>query len=76
MYNQPVYPVVQFLLRYGSMLSIGVGILPLLGVAVGVLLGAPLWIVLPGIVVSALIWLLLKSYVEVLAIIADTLLPK
>jgi len=58
------------------MLSIGVGILPLLGVAVGVLLGAPLWIVLPGIVVSALIWLLLKSYVEVLAIIADTLLPK
>lgn len=76
MYQQPSYPTVQFLLRHGDLVAACVGALPLVAGLVSLIFSAPALIIIPAAGASALLWLLLKSYVEVLAIIADTLLPK
>ncbi len=76
MYQQPSYPTVQFLLTHGRTLATlcagGVAFAAIVAAWTG---GAP-WIAPVGALFAAGLWVLLQSYVEVLAIIADTLLPK
>ena len=68
------YPLVKLLMRYGTVFAATVA----LGTALVVSLagaGAPLWIgggVLAGIVV----FILLKSYVELVEILSDMLMPR
>ena len=72
----PHYPVVNFLLRHGHQFAIAVALLP---AAAGVYLGLSDWgwlVALAGIVTGAILYILAKSYVELVAIIADMLLPK
>ncbi|MGE3065987.1 MAG: hypothetical protein AB7K67_10390 [Hyphomicrobiaceae bacterium] len=76
MYQEPSYPTVRFLLRYGTILAAAIVAIIVAGAVIAVLFAAPVWIIAPALVVAGLVWLLIKSYVEVLAIIADTLLPK
>jgi hypothetical protein len=71
------YPVIRFLLRWGSVAAAAAGILAAVATAAAILfLAAPLWLLPAAIIVGAVIWALLKSYVEVLAIISETLLPR
>lgn len=73
---QPRYPAVQFFIRYGGYVAVGLGILPFLAGLVMVLAGMSFWWLLGGIVVSPLFYLFACSYVELVRIIGDTLLPR
>ena len=72
----PNYPIIQFLVRHGHPFAIGVALLPALA-GLWVLLAGGLWLYGIGAVVAgAVLYVLMKSYVELVAIIADMLLPK
>lgn len=72
----PAYPVVQLLVVHGKSLSFLLSALVLLGVcALGLFTGI-LWLLPAGLAAAGVLLVLLLSYVEVLRIIADTLLPK
>ena len=72
----PNYPIINFLVRHGHRFAIGVALLP---VAAGFCLayaggGWPYGA--GGLVTGAILYVIMKSYVELVAIIADMLLPK
>ena len=72
----PKYPIINFLLARGHAFAIAVSLLP---VAAGLWLafGGLGWIwVVGGVLVGAVLYVIAKSYVELVAIIADMLLPK
>jgi hypothetical protein len=75
-YKEPAYPVVKFMLTYGKIVSALVALVP---VAAALVLTWPVVspaMMVGGIVVGAIFGLLMLSYVEVLRIISDTLLPR
>jgi hypothetical protein len=76
MEQDATYPSVRFLVRYGAYLSAFLGLMPLAGAIVAVFNGWAWQLILGAIAVGALVWLFVFSYVEVLRIIEDTLLPK
>lgn len=74
--SPPSYPAIRFISTWGDALAI---IVALACAAIGVyavcagfhwLAGAV------GVAAGALLWLVLRSYVEVLRILADTLMPR
>lgn len=72
----PQFPVVTFLVRWGGALAILASLAPL-GVTLWLVLSglSPFWL-LAGILGGAALWLLLQSYVEVLRLLADALMPR
>ena len=71
------YPTIQLIVTHGDKIAILIAALPFLGsVAVFALL-ATHWLVLAaGIVTSLVLLLIMKSYVELVRVISDMLLPK
>ena len=72
----PSYPVVNFLLRHGHRFAVVVALLPAVP---GLYLGFSGWgwpVAVGGIMAGGILYVLAKSYVELVAIIADMLLPK
>ncbi len=75
-FKGPTYPVVTFLVARGAPCSV------VLSVLVGIICSAIgwsaglLWLIPVGIGVAAVLLVVLLSYIEVLRIIADTLIPK
>ena len=72
----PKYPVIDFLLRHGHRFAIAVALLP---VAAGLYLGLSGWswpLAVCGVLAGGILYVLAKSYVELVALIADMLLPK
>jgi hypothetical protein len=73
---QTQYPMVNLLVRHGSLLAIvGALLVPLGSVIIALMTGVWLY-VLGGCVGGLVLYVLLKSYVELVAIMADMLLPK
>ncbi len=71
------YPAVQFLLRHGNALAVAVGLfIALAGILASGLAGIGWGWAIAGIAAGALTYLLLKSYAEIVRIIAETLLPR
>jgi hypothetical protein len=70
------YPVVDLLVKRGTVVSAAVGAVPVLFGLAAVASGASWLFLAGGILTGAIAFLLMKSYVEVVAIIADMLLPK
>ncbi|MCH9674449.1 MAG: hypothetical protein K0U93_23625 [Gammaproteobacteria bacterium] len=70
------YPLVQFLVRYGRPMAVVVAIVVFFAVALWAATSGQWWLIAVGAVLSALLWALLRSYVEVVQIVADTLLPR
>lgn len=71
------YPTIKLIVERGDLIARAVALLPLLGgVAVVLLLGVHWLAVVAGAVGSAVLFLLMKSYVELVRVIADMLLPK
>ncbi len=70
------YPMVRLLVARGKGLSFLLCALVLLGCLGAGLWSGQLWLMPVGIVASAVLLGLLLSYIEVLRIIADTLIPK
>lgn len=75
-FHHPTYPVVQFLVARGRSLSFALSALVLLGLCGLGLSSGALWLLPAGLLGATVLLGLLLSYVEVLRIIADTLLPK
>lgn len=72
----PNYPVINFLLRHGHRFALAVALLPAI---TGLYLGFTGWgwpFAVGGAVTGVVLYVLAKSYVELVAIIADMLLPK
>lgn len=72
----PHYPTVEFLVKYGQHFAITLGALP---VALGILLAwfFQIWfLALCGAVAGGVLYVVARSYVELVQIIADMLLPK
>ena len=70
------YPTIKLIVERGNLLAIAIGLLPLLGAIV--LLGFDFhWmVVIAGAVAAAVVYFLMRSYVELVRVIADMLLPK
>jgi len=73
----PNYPVVNLLVSHGKWFAAIVAVLPVLAGLYLVVLGGMGWIFLcAGAVAGAVLYVIFKSYVELVCIIADMLLPK
>jgi hypothetical protein len=70
------YPTLRFLEKHGGWLAIAVGIAVFLAAIVATLLGASLWWLLAGAVAGALLFLVARSYIELIRLMTDMLLPK
>jgi hypothetical protein len=70
------YPVVALLLKHGAWLAIVAAAMPVLFALVAMLAGAHWLVLLAAVLAAPVVYVLLKSYVELVAIIADMLLPK
>lgn len=72
----PSYPTIQFLAANGDLFAILVAIAPVcIGVwAIAAGYSWP-WLLLAGAAAAAL-WLIVRSYIEVLRILSDTLMPR
>ena len=72
----PRYPTVEFLVKHGPKFAIALGILPLL-CALALAWYLQMWILVPGgAIAGAILFVIARSYVELVQIIADMLLPK
>jgi hypothetical protein len=70
------YPTIALILKWGEPLSAVLAALLPLGALLLVLQGASWLVLVAGIVAGAVAYGLLRSYVEVLRVIADTLIPR
>lgn len=75
-YKPPTYPVIQFILAYGKAAAIVIGAGAFLAGVAAAWLGLGVWFAVLGLIAGVIIGVLLLSYVEVLAVIADVLIPK
>jgi len=70
------YPTVKLILRWGDQMAIAVAVAPPL-IALALLAQGWSWpTLLAGCCIGAVVLVLARSYVELIRIIADTLLPK
>ena len=72
----PNYPVINFLVRYGHWFAVAVALIP---PSIGFYLAYAGWewpYAMGGVLAGATLYVIAKSYAELVAIIADMLLPK
>lgn len=70
------YPTVNLILRHGKWLAVALAaVVPLAALAL-VLNGWGWWLLPSGLLLGLVLFGLLMSYVEIIRIISDTLLPK
>ena len=71
------YPIIRLLHRHGTWLAALVAVCPPLGALAMFLAGGLPWPVLPmGVVMGAVVYVLARSYVELIHIITETLMPR
>jgi hypothetical protein len=70
------YPTLRFLEKQGGWLSIAVGAVVFLAGVVAFVLGASLWWMVAGTLTGAVVSLLARSYIELIRLMTDMLLPK
>lgn len=70
------YPMLRFIERHGGWLSIVLGALIPLAAVAAFAIGASVWWMAPGIVIGAIAFVALQSYVELVRLMIDMLLPK
>ena len=70
------YPTLNLIVRHGEALAAFAGLLQLLGAIAAFVLGTH-WIIVPaGAVAGGFLYLLMRSYVELVRVMADMLIPK
>ena len=70
------YPTLNFILDHALALALAAAAAPVLGAVLAVLSGASaLWLI-AGIVVGAICYGLTRSYVELIKLVTDMLMPK
>ena len=69
------YWMLFFIVKYGNWLAIVTGALPLLAGIAAIVCGAPVWLLAVGVLGSALLFILMRSFVELVRVIVEMLLP-
>jgi hypothetical protein len=72
----PSYGALEFLVRHGDWIAVVVALMPIAGGVAAWAAGMSVVFVPVGLVGSALAYLLMRSYVELVRVIVDMLLPK
>jgi hypothetical protein len=78
-YETPPSPywMLQFIVKHGDWIAIVCGVLPLLASVLRVAVcGITPWAIAVGVVGSVFLFLLMRSFVELVRVIVDMLLPK
>jgi hypothetical protein len=78
-YETPPSPywMLQFIVKHGDWIALVSGMLPLLAsIACVAVCGITPWAIAVGVVGSAFLFLLMRSFVELVRVIVDMLLPK
>ncbi len=70
------YPNIDFLLKQRRWLVPLIALLPLIAAIVAFSSGVTFWVLAGGVVASAVLYLLLRAFVELLQVIADFILPR
>jgi hypothetical protein len=70
------YPTLKLIVERGEILALVVAVLPAMGGIAVTLLGAHWVAAAAGLLVAGVVFVLLRSYVELVRVIADMLIPK
>jgi hypothetical protein len=70
------YPTLRMLERHGSWLAIAAALFPLVAGIVAALAGASAWWIAGGAAAAAFLFIAARSYVEMIKLMTDMLLPK
>ncbi|GAA5231912.1 hypothetical protein FOZ76_15110 [Verticiella sediminum] len=71
------FPTIKLLVEHGTAIAVLVAVLPLIGAWAAFELLSLHWLVLAaGLVSSAVLLLIMKSYVELVRVVSEMLLPK
>ena len=70
------YWMLHFIVKHGDWIAMLAGALPLLASMAGVIAGLPIWSLAVGAVGSAFLFMLMRSFVELVRVMVDMLLPK
>jgi hypothetical protein len=70
------YPMLDFIGKHGGWFAVLLGALPLLGTVLLLVLGFSPWWLAVGACASAIAYVLARSYVELVRVMIDMLLPK
>lgn len=74
--SAPTYPALGFLVRHGNAVAWVAALAPALGGVLAWVLGLSVGYAIAGAVVAAFLFLIMRSYVELVRVIVDMLLPK
>jgi hypothetical protein len=72
----PTYSALQFLVRYGNWLVVVTALMPILCGVWAWLAGMSPIFAIGGLIGAAFLYLIMRSYVELVRVIVDMLLPK
>ena len=74
--TNPTYPALNFLVRYGDWVAIVVAIVPMVLGGIAWSMGMPAVFGIASLAASAFLYLMMRSFVELVRVIVDMLLPK
>ena len=74
--SAPTYPTLDLLVRHGDSIAWAVALAPALGGVLAWALGLSIGYAIAGVVAAAFLFLIMRSYVELVRVIVDMLLPK
>lgn len=72
----PTYPALEFLVRHGNAVAWAAALAPALGGLLAWVLGLSVGYAITGVVGAVFLFLIMRSYVELVRVIVDMLLPK
>jgi type IV secretory pathway VirB2 component (pilin) len=72
----PQYPTLRLLERHGAWLAALVALTPLVAAVIALVAGYSPWWLLAGVAAGAVLFLAARSYVEMIRLMTDMLLPK
>jgi len=70
------YPAIKLIVERGNLLAVVIALLPFAGGLALFSLGTHWFAVLAGAIAAAVVYLLMRSYVELVRVMADMLIPK
>ena len=74
--STPTYPTLDLLVRHGDAIAWAVALAPALAGVIASLLGLSIGYAVAGVAGGAFLFLIMRSYVELVRVIVDMLLPK
>ena len=74
--GQPNYSTLHFIVKHGDWIAAVVGAAPLVAGLIGAVLLSSVLAALAGVAGAAFLYLVMRSYVELVRVIVDMLLPK